>query len=54
MKLKEEMKAKKIITAEKKYDYKSGAVAATVSKGEKRMAHAPKVCSVALSCNIYR
>ncbi|EJW86988.1 hypothetical protein WUBG_02101 [Wuchereria bancrofti] len=43
MKLKKEIKAKKIITAEEKHDYKSGAVAATVGKGEKRMAHTPKV-----------
>ncbi|KAK6103169.1 Exonuclease family protein [Brugia pahangi] len=43
MKLKEEIKAKKIITAEEKHDYKSGAVAATIGKGEKRMAHTPKV-----------
>uniref|UniRef100_A0A8R1XL14 Exonuclease domain-containing protein n=1 Tax=Onchocerca volvulus TaxID=6282 RepID=A0A8R1XL14_ONCVO len=38
-----EIDAKKITTAEKKYDYKSGAVAATISKGEKRVAHAPKI-----------
>ncbi|EJD76039.1 exonuclease [Loa loa] len=43
MKLKEEVKAKKITTAEEKYDYKLGAVAATLGKGEKRMAHAPKI-----------
>ncbi|VBB27493.1 unnamed protein product [Acanthocheilonema viteae] len=43
MKLKEKIKANKITTTEEKYDYKSGAVAATVSKGEKRTAHVPKV-----------
>ncbi|CAG9534440.1 unnamed protein product [Cercopithifilaria johnstoni] len=43
MKLKEEIKTNKIITAEKKYDYKSDAVAATVGKGEKRTAHVPKI-----------
>ncbi|VDK84123.1 unnamed protein product [Litomosoides sigmodontis] len=43
MELKEEMKTNKIITAEEKYDYKSGAVATTVGKGEKRTAHSPKV-----------
>uniref|UniRef100_A0A915Q5Y1 Exonuclease domain-containing protein n=1 Tax=Setaria digitata TaxID=48799 RepID=A0A915Q5Y1_9BILA len=43
LKLKEQMKTKKMTTAEEKYDYKSGAVAATITKGEKRMAHTPKV-----------
>lgn len=56
MELKKEIKANKITTAEEKNNYKSGAVAATVGKGEKRMAHVPKVCYLILHyqnyCNI--
>ncbi|MCP9261487.1 RNA exonuclease 1-like protein [Dirofilaria immitis] len=43
LKFKEEIKVKQITTAEEKYDYKSDAVAATVSKGEKRIAHTSKI-----------
>lgn len=44
LKLKEEeLKSKKTKTTEEEYDYKSGALASTVSKGEKRTAHIPNV-----------